>query len=81
MSVHFDGDIVRLEGVCTVDDAEPLLRLLQEHPGASIDWQACDQAHTAIIQILMAARRPIAGPPNADQLERWVAPLLGELRG
>ena len=70
-----DGHI-RLEGICPVDDAEPLLRLLSSQKEFSVDWRACEQAHSAVIQLLLAAKRPILGPPANDFLQVSVAPLL-----
>lgn len=70
-----DGDI-RLEGICPIDDAEPLLRLLLSNRGARVDWRACEQAHAAVIQLLLAAGPPMVGPPANGFLQAWVAPLL-----
>jgi hypothetical protein len=62
-----DGAIV-LEGVCPVEDAEPLQHLLLKHPGADVDWRDCDQAHTAVLQVLLVARPRISGPSIAKFL-------------
>ena len=70
-----DGGIV-LEGDCPVNDAEALQQLLLSHPAASVDWRGCEQAHTAVLQVLMVARREIRGPAQAAFLQDWIAPLL-----
>ena len=70
-----DGTIV-LEGRCAVEDAETLVRLLLRAPAATVDWRDCDHAHTAIIQILMAARPAMRGPPRSIQLRHWIEPVL-----
>ena len=70
-----DGAIV-LEGVCPAEDAEPLQRLLLEHPGADLDWRDCDQAHTAVLQVLLVARPRISGPPRAAFLQHFIGPIL-----
>jgi hypothetical protein len=45
-------------------------------PDAPIDWRACDGAHTAVIQVLLAGRRVLAGPPAGAFLRAHVEPLL-----
>jgi hypothetical protein len=70
-----DGTIV-LEGRCSVEDAETLARLLSFAPSATVDWRNCDQAHTAIIQILLAARPAMLGPPRTILLRNWIEPIL-----
>jgi len=77
MTVHVaeDGTIV-LAGNCPVEDAEALVRLLLADPAAEIDWCACDQAHTAVVQVLLACGRRTHGPPRAIFLRNWIEPLL-----
>jgi hypothetical protein len=70
-----DGTIL-LEGICPVDDAEPLRQLLLRAPSALVDWRGCEHAHTAIIQVLMAAKPKIRGPAGAAFLEDWLYPIL-----
>lgn len=67
---------VELLGACTNSDAEPLLRLLLAAPGSAVDWRSCQEAHTAVVQVLMAAGPKLLGPPAADGLERWVEPVI-----
>ena len=67
---------IALEGVCPSEDAEALLRYLLAHPAAPVDWRACEGAHTAIIQVLMAAAPRLIGPPVDARLEDRVQPLL-----
>jgi hypothetical protein len=75
VSVAEDGTIV-LAGNCPVEDAEALVRLLLADPAADVDWRACDQAHTAVVQVLLACGRSTRGPPQAIFLSNWVEPLL-----
>lgn len=70
-----DGTIF-LEGRCPVEDAETLVRLLSLAPSATIDWRDCDHAHTAVIQVLMAARPTMLGPPRGIQLRHWIEPIF-----
>ena len=46
---------VILDGVCAVEDAEPLLQMLQATPAAVVDWTRCRQLHTAVLQVIMAS--------------------------
>lgn len=70
-----DGTIV-LEGRCPVEDAEPLWQLLRATPDARCDWTRCSHLHTAVLQIIMAARPGLAGPCGDAWIEEWVAQQL-----
>jgi hypothetical protein len=67
---------IALEGDCSSEDAEPLLQMLQTHPNAEVDLRPCEAAHTAVIQVLLAAEREVHGPPAGRLLNDWVYPLL-----
>jgi hypothetical protein len=67
---------IELEGTCSSDDAEPLVQHLLATPNPTVDWRGCEAAHTAVIQVLMAARPKLLGPPAEALLEKWVQPLL-----
>jgi hypothetical protein len=73
--VSEDGTI-RLDGVCPIDDAETLLRLLLAAGEATVDWRGCVQAHSAVVQILLAIGPALVGQPTGDFLRRHIAPLL-----
>jgi hypothetical protein len=77
MSVRLDGDLVRLEGHCHLEDAEALVSLLQAEPGRRVDFSACRQLHAAVAQALLAlAPECVALPEDAFLRERLV-PALG----
>lgn len=77
MSVRRANDsTIQLDGICPIEDAEPLLRYLIATPRATVDWRSCDRAHTAVVQVLMAARPRLLGPPRGDFLRQVVEPLL-----
>lgn len=79
MSVRLSGGAVRLEGDCPVEDAEALLTLLQENSAATIHINDCGRLHMAVMQVLLAARRPIQGTPGNGFVREWLLPqLLGE---
>ena len=69
------GDIV-LEGACPSEDADELVQLLLTSPGTAVDWRGCEAAHSAVIQVLMAAKPRLLGPPSDESLRKWVEPNL-----
>ena len=73
MSVELNDGTVRLVGRCGVEDVEPLLQHLLGGAGA-VDLRGCEQLHTAILQLLMAADRGILGD-LPEPYDRWS--LLG----
>jgi hypothetical protein len=73
------GTIV-LEGNCAVEDAEPLLQLLQATPPGRCDWTRCNYLHTAVVQVVLAAGPVLIGPCGDPWTEQWIASLLSETR-
>lgn len=80
MPLVFTETQVRFEDVCTVEDALPLLDFLKGSAAPEIDLSACTHLHTALLQLLLAARPRLATPPADPTLARWVAPLLTDER-
>jgi hypothetical protein len=76
MSVRLADGAIVLEGDCPVDEAEALLELLLDNPDAPVDWTACDQLHSSVIQVLIVARRSIRGKPGGAFLRRWIVPHI-----
>lgn len=76
-----DSGEIRLEGRCPSADAETLLSRLAGDPDAVVDWRACEYAHAAVVQVLLAARPPMVGPAGGAFLETFVAPLIARRRG
>jgi len=70
-----DGTLV-LEGVCPVEEAEPLLQMLQAMPAAAVDWTDCRQLHTAVLQVILASCKVPIGPCADPWVAEWVAPKL-----
>ena len=70
-----DG-LVELIGDCPSGDAETLLQHLSAHPEAKVDWRACSAAHTAVVQVLIAAGVAPQGPAGSRFLGEMVEPLL-----
>jgi hypothetical protein len=77
MTIRLSADgTIELAGVCSSEEAEPLLQHLLANPDARVDWRGCEAAHTAVVQVLLAAKPTMLGPPAAASLEKWVQPLL-----
>ncbi|WP_338663601.1 hypothetical protein VQH23_00230 [Pararoseomonas sp. SCSIO 73927] len=76
MSVRLEGDTIRLEGAVRVEDAEPLLALLQGGAGRAVRLDGAGPLHTAVVQLLLALRPPIRGVPADPFDARWILPLL-----
>ena len=71
-----DNGTLVLEGVCPVEDAEPLLQMLQNMPTAGIDWTQCRQLHTAVLQVILASGIAPIGPCGDAWVAEWLAPKL-----
>ena len=70
-----DDTSIVLEGNCEVEEAELLLRLLQEAPESTVNWSSCTRLHTAVVQILMAVRPRTVGPCGDPWIERCMSHL------
>lgn len=76
MSLRLDGDVIHLEGVCRVEDAEALVRLLESSQSVKLDVSGCQGMHAAIAQTILAYRRPIIGQPTEGFLGDHLVPAL-----
>lgn len=80
MTVVMENGVVVLTGDCPVGDAEELFQHLLAEPAAAIDWRFCDNAHSAVVQVLLAAGREVLGPPKGEFLRSRVEPALTRAR-
>ena len=76
MPARLDDDRLFLSGVVSIEEAEQLRDLLACHPHLTVDLAACEHLHTAALQVLLAARRPVASPPEDAFLAAWIVPEL-----
>jgi hypothetical protein len=76
MSVTRDGDVIRLSGLCRVEDAEPLTALLQGFEDSTLDLSACEGLHAAVVQAILAFRPKIVGTPDNVFLRDHLLPAL-----
>ncbi len=79
MTVKSEEGRIVLEGRCRIEDAETLLQALQYSPGSIVDIQHADKLHTAVVQVLLAANRPISGISKQEFLARYE--ILDHLAG
>jgi hypothetical protein len=78
MSVRLDGNIIVLEGLCRVEDAEPLLGWLQADRRRVVDLAGAEHLHAAVFQVLLALRPVVRGEGNDAFNRNWLIPLLTE---
>ena len=69
---------VTAEESCTVEDAMPLLEHLIIHPAAKIDLRRCTSLHSAVLQVLLAAKPKAVALPHEAFLARWMGPLFAK---
>lgn len=74
--VRSDNGTVVLSDLCAVEDAEPLLQMLQATPTAVIDWTQCRQMHTAVVQVILASRITPIGPCGDAWVGQWLTSKL-----
>lgn len=74
MTVQRGDGAIRLIGDCPVEDADSLLALLIDNPEISVDVSASGRLHTAVAQVLLAARPEIVGQSSNIFAARWVMP-------
>jgi hypothetical protein len=81
MPLNFTDDAATADGASTVEDALPLLEYLQAHVDATVDLGPCTHLHTAVLQVLMAARPRIIAMPGEAFLARWLPAALQQPAG
>jgi len=67
-----DNGTIVIEGDSLAEDAELLLQLLQATPQALLDWSQCGHIHTAVLQVVLAARPALAGPCGDSWVREWL---------
>lgn len=80
MPLVHDGDVVRFDGHCEVEEALPFLERLNEPPSLRVALADCATLHTALLQVLAAARPEIVSMPANRMLATLVERLVGEPR-
>jgi hypothetical protein len=83
MAMHVHEHVIHLTGACPVEDAETLFGLLRGGSVRGVDVSQAGHLHAAVLQVLLACRPPVAGPPADPFIATWLWPLLNdpEVRG
>lgn len=76
MPFTFAENAAVAEGAVNAEDALTLLEFLQSHRNAKVDLGSCGHVHTAVVQLLMAARPEIVALPREAFLSRWLSKVL-----
>lgn len=76
MSVRLEDGVIRLEGLCRVEDAEALVALLQTSGDAPLNLTGCEGLHAAVVQAILAFGRVPGGRPAGQFVESRIAPAL-----
>lgn len=76
MSIRYDGDTIHMEGICAVDEADALLKFLEEHKCPRVSVSQCQHMHTALLQLLLSYRVVLEGEAFNPFIWRWVVPAL-----
>ena len=76
MAVEFQNNRVMFTEFVGVEEAEGLLNWLQKNPGARVDLSLCLHLHPANVQVLMAAKTPVATWPHDSELRFWLESVL-----
>jgi hypothetical protein len=75
MPIAVTDDCLLLTGHCPIEEAEPLLDALRGMADPVVDLTGLDQAHTAILQVLMAVGPAIRGGPADPVAEACLGAL------
>ena len=78
MPIRYDADLAHFEAACTAEDALPLAEWLEATAAPRVDLSACTELHTALLQLLMAARPVVVTGPEEAFLGRWLGSVLGD---
>ena len=76
MPIRFEDQTARFDSACSVDEAIPLAEWLAATEAPRVDLGRCTGLHTALLQVLMAARAPVAAEPEDAFLKSKVMPVL-----
>lgn len=74
MPLDIKGNIAILSGRADITESEPLLEWLTTTDDPVVDVSDCQQAHTAVLQVLRRARPTLVGHEHAED---WRALLSG----
>jgi hypothetical protein len=76
MAVTYKRNVAHFADTVGVEEAEAFLAWLHDHPKPKLDLAACTHLHASQLQVLMAARLPIAKWPHDAALTAWLKSAL-----
>jgi hypothetical protein len=76
MPIQYHMGTIDLNGFCPIDDAEHLLKVLEDNPGAPVKLERCVHMHSALLQILLQYRVKVVGEAYTPFVWKWIVPLL-----
>jgi hypothetical protein len=76
MPIRYEGDAIAMDGYCPIDEAEELMKFLEEHPHATVSLTQCQHLHSALLQLLLTYKVKVVGEAYAPFIYKWVVPLL-----
>lgn len=76
MPVRYEEDTIHMDGFCAIDEAEELVRFLEEHPKSRVELSQCQHMHTALLQLLLSYRVELRGEAYNPFISKWIVPLL-----
>lgn len=76
MPIEFKRRSAVLTAACEVEEAETLHGWLLEHPGASLNLRHCDYLHSAVLQVILAAREVANITLDPQPEDPWLQGVL-----
>ncbi|CAO3429162.1 hypothetical protein [Azospirillum endophyticum] len=76
MPIRFEKTLAVLDGNCAVEEAESLLDWLKSRKRPRVDLSGCEHLHTAVLQLLIAARPAVVAWPEDALWRRWLSAAL-----
>lgn len=58
--------VIRVSGITPPDEGDELLAMLRENPGVPVDLSGLEHLHTALLQMLLAAKIQVSAWPEDD---------------
>lgn len=76
MAMTYRRNVAHFSDTVGPEEAEGFLSWLHKHPKGRLNLAACNHLHAAQLQVLMAARIPVAAWPADESLTAWLKSVL-----
>lgn len=74
--IRYEGNTIHMDSFCAIDEAEGMVRFLEEHSSPRVELTQCQHMHTALLQLLLSYRVELAGEAYNPFISKWIVPLL-----